>query len=266
MKYYDRTWDPTKSDPPSNRCEKCAVLIEGDLEYLLTNPVNTILHILESKHTFISISSEISNLLAILVREIGGDEPIPNLVLGVRCSTQAEADRRIPALLECQASKRIVVIDPMVEAVDLCGGTYGPNFLTGFDTEEVQDGEDRYCREITGNAIDGVIVGGEIGPNARPLHRDWVRSVRDQCADAGAPFYFKVWGEWREPLTGEEYDTSNGRGGNPPALLVGHDGNVHCFHSGFTSFAVPVISVGVRRSGRLLDGREHNDLCWEVKR
>ena len=44
--------------------------------------------------------------------------------------------------------------------------------------------------------IDWVIVGGETGPDARPLHPDWVRSVRDQCAAAGVPFFFKGWGEY----------------------------------------------------------------------
>lgn len=41
-----------------------------------------------------------------------------------------------------------------------------------------------------------VIVGGESGGPARPMHPDWARSIRDQCADAGVPFHFKQWGEW----------------------------------------------------------------------
>ena len=44
--------------------------------------------------------------------------------------------------------------------------------------------------------IDWVICGGESGPGARPMHPDWVRSLRDQCVDAGVPFYFKGWGKW----------------------------------------------------------------------
>jgi len=46
--------------------------------------------------------------------------------------------------------------------------------------------------DLTG--IDWVIVGGESGPNARPMHPDWVREIRDQCALAGVPFFFKQWG------------------------------------------------------------------------
>ncbi|KAK44838.1 hypothetical protein BG58_22805 [Caballeronia jiangsuensis] len=46
------------------------------------------------------------------------------------------------------------------------------------------------------SGIDWVIVGGESGPGARPMHPGWARSLRDQCDAAGAPFLFKQWGEW----------------------------------------------------------------------
>jgi len=48
--------------------------------------------------------------------------------------------------------------------------------------------------DLTG--IHWVIVGGESGPNARPMNSDWVRSLRDQCVAAGVPFFFKQWGQW----------------------------------------------------------------------
>jgi len=54
--------------------------------------------------------------------------------------------------------------------------------------------------------IDWVILGGESGPGARPLHIDWVRSVRDQCFAASVPFYFKQWGGVRRKETGRELD------------------------------------------------------------
>lgn len=44
--------------------------------------------------------------------------------------------------------------------------------------------------------LDWVICGGETGPKARPMHPDWVRSLRDQCQAASVPFFFKKWGEW----------------------------------------------------------------------
>ena len=46
------------------------------------------------------------------------------------------------------------------------------------------------------DGIDWVIAGGESGPNARPMHPDWVRSIRDVCLDSGVPFLFKQWGEF----------------------------------------------------------------------
>jgi len=39
-----------------------------------------------------------------------------------------------------------------------------------------------------------VIVGGESGPNARPMKPEWVRAIRDQCVKYGVPFWFKQWG------------------------------------------------------------------------
>ncbi len=42
--------------------------------------------------------------------------------------------------------------------------------------------------------IDWVIVGGESGPGARLMRKEWVMSIRDQCRKAGLPFFFKQWG------------------------------------------------------------------------
>lgn len=59
--------------------------------------------------------------------------------------------------------------------------------------------------------IDWVIVGGESGPGARPMKADWVVSIRDQCQDAGVPFFFKQWGGVQKKkagraLAGQTYD------------------------------------------------------------
>jgi len=54
--------------------------------------------------------------------------------------------------------------------------------------------------ELTG--IDWVIVGGESGPRARPMHEEWVVEVREQCLVAGVPFFFKQWGGFRKKLNG----------------------------------------------------------------
>jgi protein gp37 len=54
--------------------------------------------------------------------------------------------------------------------------------------------------------IDWVIVGGESGPRARPMKREWVGSIRDQCLAAGTPFFFKQWGGWNKKRNGRVLD------------------------------------------------------------
>lgn len=106
------------------------------------------------------------------------------------------------------------------------------------------------------SGLDGIIVGGESGPGARPMHPDWARSIRDQCAAAQVPFFFKQWGEWAPRDACSDAWTS-GEGGLQfdvcHMMSRAGDGsnNVH--------------RVGKRRAGRLLDGREHNDLPWPRK-
>lgn len=56
------------------------------------------------------------------------------------------------------------------------------------------------------SAIDWVIVGGESGPGARPMHPDWVRAIRDQCERAGVAFFFKQWGGPRPKSGGRHLD------------------------------------------------------------
>lgn len=50
--------------------------------------------------------------------------------------------------------------------------------------------------ELNLTGIDWVIVGGESGPGARPMHPDWVRNIQKQCQEQNVPFFFKQWGEW----------------------------------------------------------------------
>jgi protein gp37 len=61
-------------------------------------------------------------------------------------------------------------------------------------------------RRLPLDGIDWVIVGGESGPGARPMKKEWVLSVRNQCDKAGVAFYFKQWGGTRKHLNGRELD------------------------------------------------------------
>jgi protein gp37 len=90
-----------------------------------------------------------------------------------------------------------------------------------------------------------VIVGGESGPRARAMHPAWARGIRDQCVAAKVPLFFKQWGEWK-PV-----GTTEGRQELPFGKYVLPYGESAGF--GF-------IRVGKKAAGRLLDGREWNEM------
>lgn len=99
--------------------------------------------------------------------------PLPNVWIGTSVENQSWADNRIPTLLEIPAARRFVSAEPLIGPVEL-----DDTWLSGPDR------------------IDWLIVGGESGPTARPMHPNWARSLRTQCAAAGTPFFFKQWGGW----------------------------------------------------------------------
>ena len=126
---------------------------------------------------------------------------LPNVWLGVTVCNQAEADEKIPLLLETPAAKRFVSIEPMLGPVDLnplcsqCGGSgyYTPGYTEDgpADPEHCPCGGGNIAWMGRDGGLDWVICGGETGPGARPMHPDWVRSLRDQCHSAEVPFFFK---------------------------------------------------------------------------
>lgn len=114
----------------------------------------------------------------------GGRWPLPNVWLGVSVEEQRWADIRIPALLETPAAVRFLSMEPLLGPVML------DRYLTVSSIEDIKLG--------LPPLIDWVIVGGESGHGARPMHPAWARSLRDQCVRAGVPFTFKQWGEWQD--------------------------------------------------------------------
>lgn len=155
----------------------------------------------------------------------------PNLWLGVTCENQQRADERIPILLQIPAAVRFVSCEPMLGAIDL------DNYLMN------NEGKYMNVLECGFHYLDWAICGGETGTGARPLHPDWARSLRDQCQDAGVPFFFKQWGEYcalsQMPYeTYREWYVSHG--------TEGWDCND------------PRWKVGKKAAGRILDG-----LTWD---
>lgn len=140
--------------------------------------------------------------------------PLPNVWLGISAERQKEWDERVEDLGATPAAIRFVSVEPMLDGID-AGNAFDPTV----------DG--------TYHPVDWVIVGGESGPGARPMHPDWARSIRDQCQAAGVAFFFKQWGAW--------WPDSQRTG--VPSTNEGHG-----------------IRVGKRAAGRLLDGREWNEM------
>lgn len=164
---------------------------------------------------------------------------IPNIYHGLTVCNQAEADAKIPVFLQVPG-KKFLSIEPMLGPINVLV-VPGPR-------QPMHD-------------IDAVILGGETGPGARPMHPDWLRSVRDQCAAAGVPFFFKGWGEWA-PMEREN-------GGPSMASLLNDGRYLVTWEDGKTAKSEDcpaegplLFRVGKKKAGRLLDGRTHDDLPW----
>ena len=148
--------------------------------------------------------------------------PLPNVWLGTSVENQKWADIRIPQLLDTPAAVRFLSCEPLL----------GPLILNPYLPAVEKSAE--YPEVIPG--LDWVIVGGESGANARPMHPDWARSLRDQCTAARVPFFFKQWGEWA-PWTRAAQEAGR------TTTRVGPD------RTGWMA------RVGKRSAGRELDGR-----------
>lgn len=181
--------------------------------------------------------------------------PLPNVWLGVSVEDQRRADERIPDLLATPAAVRFLSCEPLLGLIDLTMldatvGERGAAEPSGLILLDALTGVHRDAEEsiegIYGNPdprIDWVIVGGESGPGARPMHPDWARSLRDQCDDAGVAFHFKQWGTW----VTEDQSTED-------IVLPGE-----CTYF-WGDADPPVFHVGKKPAGRLLDGAEHNGM------
>lgn len=140
------------------------------------------------------LTKRIGNVGNMLPVPFDFDRLYPNVWVGATICDQAEADRDIPKLLEVPARVRFLSIEPMLGDIRLgmcLQRSPSQAFLDGRATADMPA-----WTRIGSAAIDWVICGGESGRNARPMHPDWVRSLRDECTAAGVPFHFKQWGEW----------------------------------------------------------------------
>lgn len=119
-------------------------------------------------HTFILLTKQPAWMVDILGEYWGNYGKITNIWAGVSVTCQDEANEFIPLLRELKPRTTLVSVEPMREPV--------------------------YIEREHWKYIDWVICGGQTGPNARPVHPSWVRSLREQCAENKKPFFFKNWG------------------------------------------------------------------------
>ncbi|MEV0149070.1 MULTISPECIES: phage Gp37/Gp68 family protein [unclassified Nonomuraea] len=200
------------------------------------------------QHTFQVLTKRHGRMRSLLNRRSFRDNlahltswPLPNVWLGVSVEDQKRAELRIPALLETPAAIRFLSCEPLLGPINLKRAvwTMGSERGHGLTASFVHAGG--CCCRFHG--IDWVIVGGESGPGARPMHPDWARSLRDQCQEAGVAYLFKQWGAWG-PTGWVGIGSTSPNGG----IYVGEpiDGHGH---------RVEMARVGKGRAGRELDGR-----------
>lgn len=167
--------------------------------------------------------------------------PLQNVHLGVSVEDQKTADERIPLLLQTPAALRWLSMEPLLGHVDI--HEWLPDEWSGVARLESPYGDPP--------PINWVVVGGESGPNARPMHPEWVRSIRDQCVAVGVPFFFKQWGEWGDAVKNKVRAT----------IVIEPNGATRPTHNALPSpGSVWMCKVGKHNAGRILDGREWNEM------
>ncbi|MEX5515681.1 DUF5131 family protein [Pseudophaeobacter sp. 1A09344] len=182
----------------------------------------------------------------------------PQVWLGTSAGTQKTADQNIPHLLNVPASVRFVSAEPMLGNMDLARIpkkklgkhiTIAQNALTGIDG----------LGEI-GPKIDWVICGGESGTNARPMHPDWARDLREQCRSAGTSFFFKQWGNWSAEID-RDRDDPDWRADYSKASREGWTILYAEGGTGFHGDRVHLMKRAAKEAtGRTLDGQQWNEV------
>lgn len=152
------------------------------------------------------------------------DAPWPHVTIGQSVCNQKET-REIEKLLALPASRRFISVEPMLSEIDVRPYLRGPV------------------------KVDWVIAGGESGPHARPMHPEWIRSLAEQCREAGVPFHFKQWGVWKPESVVSLDDLDR-----DVRMSLGVDGSegMHAFGKPGT---VTMRRVGTKRAGCELDGQ-----------
>ena len=212
--------------------------IWNDLFHERINPydVNDVLAAMANcaKDVFLILTKRPENLSIIENRFY--DHPPPNIWLGVTVERQKYI-HRINTLCHAWQGRKFVSVEPCL----------GPLWFTPWLARREHTGTLLMTQnEEQRHLLDWILLGGETGPHARPMHSDWVRSVRDQCVETGVPLFFKGRGEWSSAYAGEPKKAKT--------LIINRgDDSV-----------LKMWRVGKKKTGRLLDGRTWDEMP-EVK-
>lgn len=150
--------------------------------------------------------------------------PLKNVWMGTSVEDQRRAGERIQSLLQVPAPVRFLSMEPLL----------GPVLL-----------EDEMTKRDW-KKLDWVIVGGESGPKARPMHPAWARKIRDDCAKHAVRFFFKQVGShaWVKDGRAREFVAITGR-----ITAIRENPNDQ-----------GILRGPKKSGGRKLDGRLHEDM------
>lgn len=148
---------------------------------------------------------------------------------GTSVENQEQSEIRIPDLLRIPAKVHWLICEPLLGEINL--------------TAWIGD-------------IDWVIVGGESGPNARPMHPDWVWDLHRECLGGAVPFFFKGWGEWYPVENGRIPALNNTRIQQYPITIIDRKGKPQMKYWDHEN--VLMVRVGKKNAGRLLDRKEYS--------
>jgi len=177
--------------------------------------------------------------------------PLKNVWIGTSVENQEQADKRIPYLLQIPAAVRFLSCEPLLGEVDLAEYMWPTcwHWPAKYKSlkEAIADGaaEKRPQGLVLAGSrfLDWVIVGGESGHGARPMHPDWARKIRDDCQAAGVAFFFKQWGNL--------LPVSQASGKEFPHNLV----KCYMHNAKLANY----YKLGKKHTGRLLDGVEYSE-------
>lgn len=169
---YRKFLDPLKWNKP----RMIFVCSMGDLfhESLNFNDILDIFFVMEKcpQHTFQILTKRPERMME-FINWSPYPFPSKNVWLGVTAENQEQANKRVPILLDIPAAKRFVSCEPLLSDIDFPWFDYQKTNGTILDK------------------IDWVIAGPETGPNKRPMQKEWIQNIYNQCKRANVPFFDK---------------------------------------------------------------------------